>query len=245
MSNLSQAKRCSKCGETKSRDAFGLRSKNKDGLRSRCHECERRYAKAKRDAGICASCARPVVPGLGRCEIHISSHRARKRTLKASGLCIQCREPSGGYDLCEKHRKQKREKAAAVRASGLCNTCRQPVTIGFRWCRKCWLKSRAYAWLGSRDAWVRLEEMWVKRGGLCALTGIELTQGTASLDHVVHRGNGGKGTISNLRWTHLIANKMRGDMTDAELVSWCRRILNHATGKSKKSASPRQLRLIK
>ena len=41
-------KRCSKCGEMKPREAFGIDKRNRSGLRSECNACRNEYAKKRR-----------------------------------------------------------------------------------------------------------------------------------------------------------------------------------------------------
>lgn len=64
---------------------------------------------------------------------------------------------------------------------------------------------------------------------LCALTGRRLTAENFSVDHIVPIKNGGKGSLDNIRFVVNDANRARGTLTDAELVSLCKDIMTHST----------------
>lgn len=75
-------------------------------------------------------------------------------------------------------------------------------------------------------------EVFVSQGGLCALSGVELTFGelrlskekreqTASLD----RTDPALGYFpGNVQWVHKRVNKMKTDLPNAEFLDWCIRI---------------------
>lgn len=62
----------------------------------------------------------------------------------------------------------------------------------------------------------------------CALTGVPLTPKVAQLDHKIPFSKGGSDTKENLQAVHKVANRMKGNMSNAELVEWCKLIVAHA-----------------
>lgn len=75
-----------------------------------------------------------------------------------------------------------------------------------------------------------LAELWQRQGGLCAYTGEPMTmmrnrRNTMSLDRVVPENGYIKG---NVVLCCDIVNEMKWDMTDSELLLWCRKIVERA-----------------
>ncbi len=88
------------------------------------------------------------------------------------------------------------------------------------------------------------EKLWDMQNGVCALSGVEMTppvrtsckkegtgkkttryEGNASLDRI----DSFKGYIEgNVQWVHKSVNRMKMNMTDEELISWCTKISNHS-----------------
>lgn len=74
--------------------------------------------------------------------------------------------------------------------------------------------------------------LFVKQNKLCALSGVEIAFGTAwnkvctaSLDRI----DSTQGYIDgNVQWVHKAINLMKRDMTDAEFLDWCKRIVLHS-----------------
>jgi hypothetical protein len=60
------------------------------------------------------------------------------------------------------------------------------------------------------------------QGRCCALSGIELTPQTVSLDHIVPLAEGGADDMGNVQLVHAIINSMKGLMSQADFVKWCR-----------------------
>lgn len=58
----------------------------------------------------------------------------------------------------------------------------------------------------------------------CALSGLELTPDTASVDHVVPVGRGGSHAKENLQVLHREINRMKGMLTNEEFVGYCRMV---------------------
>lgn len=63
----------------------------------------------------------------------------------------------------------------------------------------------------------------------CALTGMDLTPETASLDHKIPVGRGGPHEIGNLWILHHNVNAAKGTMTPEEFVDLCRKVAAHNT----------------
>lgn len=59
----------------------------------------------------------------------------------------------------------------------------------------------------------------------CALTGKRLTPATASLDHIIPRSKGGEDIIENCQVIHMEVNRIKGVMTNDELIALCRVIV--------------------
>lgn len=75
-----------------------------------------------------------------------------------------------------------------------------------------------------------IDELFIKQDGKCALSGEILTYNneyskcTASLDRI----DSNIGYINNnVQWLHKRVNKMKQDMSDQELIKWCKRISNY------------------
>jgi 5-methylcytosine-specific restriction endonuclease McrA len=70
-----------------------------------------------------------------------------------------------------------------------------------------------------------LEALWLRQGGLCALTGRPLVMADAQLDHITPLARGGRTEIENLQWTCSAANYAKGDLTVEEFRSLCADVL--------------------
>ena len=70
------------------------------------------------------------------------------------------------------------------------------------------------------EAWTLLEN----QHHTCALSGLALVTGTASLDRI----DSTKGyTLGNVQWVHKLINRMKMDMTDSEFVRLCGAVVAH------------------
>jgi hypothetical protein len=65
-----------------------------------------------------------------------------------------------------------------------------------------------------------LASLWKKQRGRCALSGRKLGR-DAQLDHIIPRSKGGTSVINNLRWLDPMANIMRKNVSDKELIQFC------------------------
>jgi hypothetical protein len=85
------------------------------------------------------------------------------------------------------------------------------------------------------DFRISIQEAWTlfkKQNGKCAFSGIDIYFGkrvtkdetTASLD----RKDSSKGyTLDNVQWVHKEINRMKGQLSDTELRTWCTLIATH------------------
>lgn len=72
----------------------------------------------------------------------------------------------------------------------------------------------------------------------CALSGIELSPETASLDHVIPIASGGHHEISNLQWLNCEVNRMKGTLSVEVFVDICRRVAATADRTAAHTAPP-------
>ena len=69
-------------------------------------------------------------------------------------------------------------------------------------------------------------ELYLKQEGKCAISGVAIKfstfykgDQTASLDRI----DSSKGyTVDNVQWVHKTINKIKGTLTDSELINWCK-----------------------
>jgi len=58
----------------------------------------------------------------------------------------------------------------------------------------------------------------------CALSGVLMEPDDASLDHIVPLSKGGEHNMDNVQVVHKDVNRMKGQMSQEEMVNWCRKI---------------------
>jgi 5-methylcytosine-specific restriction endonuclease McrA len=74
----------------------------------------------------------------------------------------------------------------------------------------------------------QLFDLLEKQQFMCAITGEQLTPGDCSADHIVPVSRGGNHDISNIQLVTKSANRIKGTMTQDELVALARKIIQHA-----------------
>lgn len=135
--------------------------------------------------------------------------------------CKNCNDvftPTSGRDRLCKLCKQKREKYKEDVVSALLRSCKD------RYKEKCDLTRQWF------------EDVWVKQGGKCALSGTPMSRERNQGAGNVFGKDGCKVSIdridpdkpytqSNCRLVCVIANLMRHRQTDEQLFDWCRKIL--------------------
>lgn len=74
-----------------------------------------------------------------------------------------------------------------------------------------------------------MDQLLTRQNDLCALTGLPIgTNQGASLDHIIPSARGGSDEIDNLRFAHLVANRMKGSLRDNEFLAWIETLAWHA-----------------
>lgn len=72
-----------------------------------------------------------------------------------------------------------------------------------------------------------IRQLCEKQEYRCALTGVNLTPQTASLDHAVPISRGGENSIANCQIVTQQVNRMKGLMTNDEFIEVCGRVHDH------------------
>jgi 5-methylcytosine-specific restriction endonuclease McrA len=67
-----------------------------------------------------------------------------------------------------------------------------------------------------------LRSLIEKQQYCCALSGVALTPDVAELDHIHPVVLGGDHNIENLQVLHAVVNRMKGQMSNRDLITWCR-----------------------
>jgi hypothetical protein len=62
----------------------------------------------------------------------------------------------------------------------------------------------------------------------CAVSGIELVPEIASLDHIVPVSKGGKHVVDNVVWVHSEINRMKGQLSMDEFISFCNKVVQYS-----------------
>ncbi len=79
---------------------------------------------------------------------------------------------------------------------------------------------------------ILLRQLWSAQGGRCAITGETLRPGiNASLDHKVAIAKGGTNSGENIHWVLYSVNATKADLSLAEFVAMCRKVVSHADSK--------------
>ena len=177
-------KRCSRCGEYKSKDSLAKNRAHEDGVASYCRSCQSAYMK----------------------EYH-KNHRehqlARMREYSKSHYEQRNERRNRRYAEDEAHRKRVREKARTY-----CKTWVQAHPGEVAQCRK-----RRRARKANAEGFHTFQE-WIdlckREGWLCSLCAAQLTALTATADHIVPLSRGGSDYISNIQLACRSCNSRKG-----------------------------------
>lgn len=154
------------------------------------------------------------------CRRHKQIQRAK---LKKQGICVTCYGPSRGKTRCL---KCSRRMKASCKDRGRCQSCSGKNDTLSSLCSRCVYKNVAFKRLGDRKRWSELRDLFEQQKCLCAVTNKPIVIGSnASIDHIVPSNRGGTDEISNLRWVHIVFNRMKNDMLDKELLEWAKSIV--------------------
>lgn len=143
-----------------------------------------------------------------------------------------------GVTSAQARRAAAKDRAARRRAylkgAGLCTNCGSRDAAAGRLCIRCWFRAVASSRCGSADHAPVLQRLWVSQGGRCALTGLAMVPGDgASVDHKHPVSKGGAvDDPNNLRWVLTAANSAKGNLSDHELLTLCRLILDGPAARS-------------
>jgi 5-methylcytosine-specific restriction endonuclease McrA len=110
-------------------------------------------------------------------------------------------------------------------SNGLCTHCSNPATIG-NYCERHWFGARASetARGTSGDA---IRKLLINQNYTCPYSGDMLIPGkNASLDHKIPKSRGGTHTVANLQWITLVVNRAKSDLSDAEFIEMCRKVVS-------------------
>ena len=152
------------------------------------------------------------------CEACRLARRVADATLTDKGICRDCRGPSDGKTRCLTCvRKIKRN----LRAKGKCGSCGGCKDTSSSLCKRCILKNIAKKSLGDSSRHEELLQLLHNQNYQCPITGLHIELGiNASVDHIIPRNRGGNHSVENLRWVHVVFNRMKSDFLDSEFVAW-------------------------
>lgn len=156
----------------------------------------------------------------------------RVKRLTREGICTQClceNKDRRGRAMCggcsKDHLQRAKVRANDRRQRGACRQCGKEAN-GRAYCFDHWFNRTSQNHLKDYKRGPELRAIWEAQKGRCALTGLDLTQENAQLDHILPRARGGTNEIANLRWVIGWANLMKRDATDLELMEQCELILH-------------------
>jgi len=179
--------------------------------------------KATRRCGGCRRSHGDLNPKTGslfaRCSVCRRKRRDYSRSLKLAGKCRDCRKDSGGNARCLDCARAIRQR---LRRRGRCLNCGGKAEPGRSQCARCVVTQTARKKLGDPSRATELLGLFLNQRGRCAISGVQISIGlNASVDRIIPINRGGTNDSSNLRWVHVVVNRMKNDMLDVELSSWC------------------------
>ena len=208
--------------------------RHRQSLKYCSRECYRstRMTPEETRAARCASTSRYRATEHGkRYHAHYNSRSDVKRRHLAHTRAWRARQTP--ERLAELYRKGTAAKVALRRErveQGLCYLCGSPADAG-KLCFEHWMRAlgRTHKLNVANGGVALMKRIWSDQGGVCALTGEKLRPGdNASLDHIVAKAKGGETVRSNLRWVSYDSNMAKRDLSDAEFVALCRKVVKHA-----------------
>lgn len=107
---------------------------------------------------------------------------------------------------------------------------REKAILGFfEWRARKWNEKARH---GGKITPKEIMSLWKRQRGYCALSGRKLGR-NAHLDHILPVSEGGKGTISNLRWVDPDTNRIRSAMSDDEFFVLCKDVIRYQSEKAR------------
>lgn len=141
------------------------------------------------------------------------------------GLCRDCGGRANGKVRCLKcSRAMKKSR----KDRGVCSNCARLRDTSAALCSICSVKILAHRKLDDRGRWKELHDLFKTQAGKCAITGLPIQIGVdASIDRIVPANRGGTNDLTNLRWVHILVNRMKSDMLDSELLSMAELVIKN------------------
>ena len=193
-------KTCAECGGVKDLDQFGKKQ-------SRCRDCERLYAAAKRERYREANAGKDpfdgklkYCPGCGKDIQRTFENWCRNGTI-CDGLARLCR-------VCERRRGSKKDRDIVERIDHLWR-------VEKRKGRGEWIDHGKGEWF----------DLLISQRGCCALSGERLTSANVSIDHIAPCSKGGTHELNNLRLVTKQVNIALQADSDEEFIAMCRLVV--------------------
>ncbi len=201
----------------------------------------------KRSAGICgrSGCTTTAIEGSCYCEQCRYKEKLRKEKLKDyrdnHSLCRKCnKDVVQGRTNCadciertrirvagEKHKHSLKQCLETKAKNNICITCSNDQFPGLRYCETCIYKIKAKYHLGDRKLWHLIRNLMEKQSHRCAISGVPIDLSNCDVDHIIPKAKGGMNIIDNLQVVNRVVNRMKGDLSMEELLTWMRAITNY------------------
>lgn len=130
----------------------------------------------------------------------------------------------------KKYNKYRNEWRKLQSEKGLCKVCKQPHLPNQKTCYKHYLADLSRKHLGSTKYWEKLDELFLKQNGKCAISGLPIQIGVnASIDHIkpLSKHPETLNQLSNLQWINSDINRMKLDMEFDQFLVLIRTILEY------------------
>ena len=184
----------------------------------------RKPSKLRIDTCVCGSCGKEKPVNAGNWQVDTRNLRNGGFRL---GKCLRCLRVDSRRRRAERAiRKATGESVSLVEAKERLSALRE--TIGYH-CMKNWKghckRPGEYV---EHNAGV-FNDMLERQGGRCPLTGDVLTKQNVSIDHIVPVSSGGGHEVANLRLVTKDVNRARLNMSDADFIELCRKVVRTFT----------------